>query len=111
MGFEFRTSELRKYRDQARQMAIKAAKEKAVALAKELDMTVGTPRNISENGVGYWGYTGGWWGWGGGRGQYMSQNSIQQAPAGGGEGGQTMPLGQIAVRAQISVTFDIAAAK
>src|SRR5439155_22246201 len=29
MGFEFRTSELRKHRDQARKMAIKAAKEKA----------------------------------------------------------------------------------
>ena len=62
--------------------------------------------------MGYWGYTGGWWGWGGGwRGQAMAQNSIQQAPSsGGGETGETMPLGQIAVHAQVSVTFDMSAA-
>src|SRR4051794_22143613 len=35
-GLEFRTTELRKYRDQARKMAIKAAKEKADLLAGEL---------------------------------------------------------------------------
>src|SRR5262249_22921725 len=74
MGFEFRTTELRKYRDQARKMAIIAAKEKAVALAGELEMAVGSPRTINEGAIGYWGYTGGWWGWSGGwRGQYMSQ--------------------------------------
>jgi uncharacterized protein YggE len=107
MGFEFRTTELRKHRDQARKMAIKAAREKADALCGELDMTVGTPHTISEGAIGYWGYQGGWWGWSG-RGSYMSQNVIQQAPsAGGGEGGETLPLGQIAVRATVSVTFDM----
>src|SRR5439155_2910564 len=116
MGFEFRTSELRKHRDQARKMAIKAAKEKATALCAELDMNVGSPRTINEGNVGYWGYQGGWWGWGGGgRNQYMSQNSFQQAPNSGGGGGgggedQTMPLGQIAVHAQISVSFEMSPA-
>ena len=100
MGFEFKTSELRKHRDTARKMAIKAAKEKAVALAGDLDMKVGKPRTISESSGGYFG---GYWG-----NQYgnASQNSMQIAP-GGGEGGETMPLGQIAVRATVSVTFDM----
>jgi uncharacterized protein YggE len=111
MGFEFRTTELRKHRDEARKMAIKAAKEKAVALASELDMKVDLPRTINEGSIGYWGYSGGWWGWnGGGRGQYMAQNSVQQAPGGGGEGGETLPLGQIAVHANVNVTFDMSGA-
>jgi uncharacterized protein YggE len=107
MGFEFRTTELRKHRDEARRLAIKAAKEKAAALAGELDMALGSPRTINEGGIGYWGYTGGWWGWGG-RGGYMTQNVMQQAPgSGGGEGGEALPLGQVAIRAQVSVVFDM----
>jgi uncharacterized protein YggE len=105
MGVEFRTTELRKYRDQARKMAIKAAKEKAVALAEELDCRVLAPRSIQE-GVAYSGYYGGWWGWRGGNA--MAQNSVQSAPGGGGGvEGETMPLGQIAVRASVGVTFDL----
>jgi uncharacterized protein len=100
-GFEFKTSELRKYRDQARKMAIKAAKEKAVALAGDLDMNVRKPRTISESSGGYYGGY-----WGGNSFGNASQNAMQAVP-GGGEGGETMPLGQIAVRANVSVTFDI----
>ena len=101
-GFEFKTSELRKHRDQARKMAIKAAKEKAVALAGELEMKVGKPRTINEGSVGY--YYGR--SWGGNSFGNASQNSVQAAPE-GGEGGETMPLGQMAVRASVSVTFDL----
>ena len=101
-GFNFQTSELRKHRDKARTMAIQAAKEKAVDLAKALDCKVGHPRTISEGG-GWYGY------WGGGNryGNAMAQNSFQAAPAGGEEGGDTMPLGQITVRATVSVSFDL----
>jgi uncharacterized protein YggE len=99
-GFTFRTTELRKYRDQARSMAAKAAREKAEALAKELDCSVGRPRQISE---GYEGYYGGYTG----RMNVMSQNAVQFMPAPASEETETMPLGQIAVRAQISVTFDL----
>jgi uncharacterized protein YggE len=101
MGFEFRNTELRKYRDQARKMAIKAAKEKAQDLAGELGCKIGSPRNISEGSMGYLGYHGGW-----GGNSYMTQNSVQMN-GGGGEGGETMPLGQIAIRASVSVTFDL----
>jgi uncharacterized protein YggE len=103
-GFEYRTSELRKHRDQARSMAIHAAKEKAAALAKELDCVLGKPRTIGEGSVGYF-YSG----WRGGN-SYMMQNTAQYEPSGGGGGdsGDVTPLGQMAVRAQISVTFDLA---
>jgi uncharacterized protein YggE len=48
-GANLRTSELPKYRDQARVKAIRAAKEKAIALASELGMKVGRPFTISES--------------------------------------------------------------
>src|SRR5262245_22053645 len=56
LGIDFRTTELRKHRDAARQQAIRAAKEKAVALAGELDAKVGKPTNIQEQTQS------GWWG-------------------------------------------------
>jgi hypothetical protein len=38
----------------------------------------------------------------------MSQNAMYDArAAGGADAGDTMPLGRLAVRAQISVTFDM----
>jgi len=103
-GVSFMTTDLRKYRDQARQMAIKAAKEKSVALAKELDMAVGKPRTISE-GSGY-AYFGGYrWGYSGGGGG-MSQNAMQSI-SGPPDTGENLPLGQIAVQASVSVVFDL----
>jgi uncharacterized protein YggE len=103
LGFEYRNTELRKFRDQARRMAVKAAHEKAVDLADALACQVGSPRVIQEGG-GFAGYWGSHWGWGG---NAMTQNSVQAAPGGGGDGGEATPLGQIAIRAQISVTFDL----
>jgi len=47
-GVEFRTTSLRKYRDEARKMAMKAAKEKAQALAAELGQNIGRPYSITE---------------------------------------------------------------
>ncbi len=111
MGVEFRTTELRKHRDEARKLAIHAAKEKAVALATELEMKVELPRTIGEGSIGFWGYTSNWWGWSGYGNQYISQNAVQQAPGGGsGSGDETMPLGQIAIRASVAVTFEMSPA-
>jgi uncharacterized protein len=61
-GVEFRTTELRKYRDQARALAIKAAQEKAVALAGELDQEVGAPTHIQEVHSSWYSGYGSWWG-------------------------------------------------
>ena len=81
-------------------MAIKAAREKAVVLAEELDSGVGKPRTITE---GYNGFFGSY------RFNAMgnAQNSNQEIPAAGDDQNETLPLGQIAVRAQINVTFDL----
>ncbi len=102
-GFEYRTSELRKHRDQARKMAVAAAREKAEALASELGCRVGAPRTINEGGFGYFGMS---YRWGGN--SFMSQNSMQVAPGGPEPGGEeTLPLGQIGIRANVSVVFDL----
>ena len=47
-GIEFRTSELKKYRDQARKLAIQAAKEKAILLTSELGTKIGRVYAITE---------------------------------------------------------------
>jgi uncharacterized protein len=47
-GIEYQSSELRKYRDQARDEATKAAKEKALALAQALGNQVGKTYSIEE---------------------------------------------------------------
>lgn len=50
-GVDFVASETRKYMDEARTKAIRAAKEKAVSMAAELGQTVGKPWEISEQGA------------------------------------------------------------
>ena len=97
-GISYRTSELRKQRDRARQMAIKAAKEKAVALSAELNCTAGTPRTITEGGGGYTPWYGRF---------NAGQNANQEAAGVGSEGDEPTPFGQIAISAQVSVTFDL----
>lgn len=110
-GIDFRTTELRKHRDEARAMAIRAAREKAVALAAELEQSVGKPRNISEGYAG-WQYGSGMSGWGNrGYGGYaqMTTNAFKNfSSEGGAESAETgIALGQISVSASVSVTFDL----
>ena len=104
-GIEFRTTELRKYRDQARDLAIQAAKEKAEDLAGALDQTVGLPRTITENRNWWWSSYGSWWG--SRRGGSMAQNVIQNVgePAATGEG--AFAPGQVVVQASITVSFEL----
>ena len=47
-SIEYETSDLRKYRDQARGEAVKAAREKADALAKALGQDIGKAQSIEE---------------------------------------------------------------
>ena len=104
MGFEYRTTELRKHRDEARRLAILAAREKAEALAEALGCTIGAPRNINEHGSGHSAYYGMRWGWGG---RYAYAQNVRQEASIASPGGETVPLGQIAVQAQVSVVFDL----
>lgn len=114
-GVDFRTTELRKYKDQARSMAIRAAREKAEVMAAELGVKVGKPLNISVNDWGgYWGgWRGGYGGFGGGgfggfNNNAMVQNVSQNAGGGGGgteENGSTFAVGQISITANVNVSF------
>jgi uncharacterized protein YggE len=102
-GITFETTELRKYRDEARAIAIKAARDKAVALAGELDQKIGRPQSISE-GYSRWGSSYGSW-WGSHHGGGMSQNISQRGGGGAPEG--AMVPGTISVTADVSVTFSL----
>jgi uncharacterized protein YggE len=105
-GIEFRTTELRKYRDQARSLAIKAAKEKAEVLAGELGRVVKRPISIQENGFGWYSSYGSYWGgrYGGAQSQNVMQNAGGTAPNGDGS---TLAPGQISINATVSVTFEL----
>jgi uncharacterized protein YggE len=97
-GIDFRTSELRKYKDQARAMAMTAAKEKAVALAAVLNEKVGRPDAITEGG-GETSYGS----------RYRAQNSIANASyAGAGDTQEnTLSPGTISVHASVKITFEL----
>jgi uncharacterized protein YggE len=109
INVEFYTSDLRKYRDQARDLAMKAAQEKAQALATSAGAEAGCVLNITENS---WSYYNGWWY---GRSQNLwTQNTVQNAAPGDGAGksgagnsatDEPISLGQISVKAEVSATF------
>lgn len=103
-GVDFQTSELRKYRDQARLLAMKAAREKAVALAGAFEQKVGKAKLIQEGRGGWWSSYGRWWG-GSGSGQ-MSQNVAVQAPGEASADGALAP-GMLSVTASVRVTFEL----
>jgi uncharacterized protein YggE len=48
-GIAYETSDLRKYRDEARELAVKAAREKAQALAHALGQEIGKAQSIEES--------------------------------------------------------------
>lgn len=104
-GIEFRTTKLREHRDEARALAIQAAREKAVAMAGELGLEVGEAKNIQEDQGWWWSSYNSWWG---SSGSFLTQNVIQNAPAGGSsEAGSTFAPGQIAVSARVTITFSL----
>jgi len=93
-GIEYQSSELRKYRDQARDEATKAAKEKAVALAQALGNQVGKTYSIEE--VQQWdGYSmmGG-----------LAANVAKERTSGSAP---SSAPGQLIVTASVIVSFDL----
>lgn len=102
------TSELRKYRDQAREMAMTAATEKAQALAGAAGAQTGCVLSINENTwTQYYGL------WGGGRqtalyAQNVYTNASNSTGSGGSEADDApVSLGQIAVRAEVNASFSL----
>jgi len=112
-SIQFCTTQLRKYRDEARDLAIKAAYEKAVALTGALGAKVGKPYSIREDSSGWWSGYEPWWGdsyYGGyGRGYAMNAqvNAQVVAPGGGPSPDSLAAPGQIAVNARVTVSFEL----
>ncbi len=102
-GIQFRTTELRKHRDEARALAITAAREKAEALAGDLGQEIGEPLKITEGQASWWSGYGSWWGSAYASG--MTQNVIQNAAGSGYTGDDTLAPGQIKVTAVVAVEF------
>lgn len=103
-GVDFRTTELRAHRDRARALAVDAAREKAEAMAGRLGQRVGRALTLSEGHSGWWsGYGDGWERREGG----MTQNVVQDTDGGGGAGGGSTTPGQIAVKGNVSVVFEL----
>ena len=105
---QFRTTELRQHRDRARALAIKAAKEKAEALASELGQAVGGPTTITEEPEAWRGSYGRWWG----HGYYSPSSSNVMLLADSGPGpldASGFAPGQISITARVSVTFELRA--
>ena len=108
---QFYTSELRKYRDQAREAAMKAAREKAEALSSAAGSDVSCVLSISENTQSNFNY-GGWWWYGyNSNSNIMTQNVVQNVES-GGSGPSSLddgPLsaGQISIRAEIFASFGL----
>ena len=100
-GVQFRTTELRKHRDRAREMAVQAAREKADLLAAQLRRRIGPAIRVSEYGGGWYSpYN--WWG------QSYGSNAISQVSSQAGDASPssgTIAFGQITVTASVNVSF------
>jgi len=93
-GIEYQSSELRKYKDEVRDAAAKAAREKADALAKALGNQIGKTYSIEEvqQSEGYYAYRG------------LAANTAIEADR--SRAPSTAP-GELTVKASVIVTFDL----
>ena len=106
VNVEFYLSDLRKYRDQARELAMIAAGEKAKDLAEAAGAETGCVMSINENTWSY--FSGGWWG----RSRDLwTQNTVQSIQSNGGQGDSSefgpVNLGQISVRAEVNASYSL----
>ena len=106
-GVDFRTTELRKYRDQARKMAVRAAKEKAEALTTELGAKLGKVYSINANdngGIYSSSYINGR---ANGFNNYIQNSAVSAGSSGNASdnASDTFAVGQISVSASVNVSF------
>jgi uncharacterized protein YggE len=93
-SIDYETSDLRKYRDQAREQAVKAAREKAQALAAALGQQIGKAQAIEEMvEPAYQGYS------------FMPNTSAGTRSR--GQGGPSLAAGQKSISASVVVSFDL----
>lgn len=92
---DFRTTQARKYKDQARTMAIKAAQEKAAALSKEIGQSIGKAYSIIEEGVND------------SRMALNTRNTVGFVSGSYSDDESTIALGQISITARLVVSFEL----
>jgi uncharacterized protein YggE len=90
-NLEFRDSQIRQHRDQARAMAIKAAQEKAILLARQIGQSIGPAYSITESGVTPY--------------ANVTQNSFGTAGTTSSVPDSAIAPGSISVTAQVTVSF------
>ena len=88
---EFRTTQMRRHKDQARALAIRAAREKALALTREIGQTIGKAHTIREEGDG--------------RAAASSNYSTVVGGSFSADEGSAIAPGMIRVSAQVTVSF------
>jgi uncharacterized protein YggE len=102
---QFQSTDLRQYRDQARINAIKAASEKAGALANELGLKLGKARSIVEQPSTYRNWYGRWgsWYYGSGTPNPFNSSVSVESPE---RIDMPVALGKISVSAGVEVVFE-----
>jgi uncharacterized protein len=90
----YEISDLRKYRDQARDIAVKAAREKAGALAKALGQDIGKAQSIEE--VPDYGFSAG-----------LQTNTSFETNSRGKLAAPTIAAGQKTISASVTVSFEL----
>jgi hypothetical protein len=98
-GLDFRTGELRKHRDEARRLALQAAREKATHMAGVLGQTIGRPLRIIETTEGRSGSQ-----------QFRdwsSNSNVSFIEPGDSVTSDTFAPGTIIVKAGVSVEFEL----
>lgn len=89
---EFRDSQTRKHRDQARAMAMRAAQEKANLMAREIGQSIGPAYSITEGGGDY-------------TPRAASQNVSSSISADSSDRESAIAPGSISITAQVTVRF------
>jgi uncharacterized protein len=92
---DFRSTQIRKYKDQARALAMKAAQEKASAMAKEIGQTIGKAHSIEEQSEN----------------RMFTANASSNIRGSVGESysevESTISLGRISITARVIVSFEL----
>ena len=90
---DFRTTQSRKLKDQARAMAIKSAQEKASALAREIGQSIGKAFTIVEEGAD--------------NRQTANMSSFYIVGGSSSSESSAIALGQISITARVTVSFEL----
>lgn len=93
-GVEFRSSQAKKYRDEARTLAVRAAKEKASAIAAELGQAILRPYQVSESTMPEpWP-------------RPMMAMAMDKS-AGSSANNETVALGQVKITSSVNASFEL----